>query len=99
MSVLEEIRYTHSLQQHSVTREMVAEEFATLESDFDKGYALDQIIGHLELDKKHGQELLPTFSVILGSLLQDLPAVISRMSSSLHTIQTKPKEIPCMSKI
>ena len=62
MSVLEEIRYTHSLQQNSVTREMVAEEFATIESDFDKGYALDQIIGHLELDKKQGQESFPLWT-------------------------------------
>jgi hypothetical protein len=41
---------------------MVAEEFATIESDFDKGYALDQIIGHLELDKKQGNELFPLWT-------------------------------------
>ena len=62
MSVLEEIKYSHSLQQNSVTREMAAEEFGRLKSDFDKGYALDQIIGHLELDKKQGHELFPLWT-------------------------------------
>ena len=59
MSVLEEIRYQESLEQNSVTRAMLAEEFSQLKTDFDKGYALDQIIGHLELDKKQGRESFP----------------------------------------
>jgi hypothetical protein len=59
MSVLEQIRYQEALERNSVTRGMLAEEFNKIESDYDKGYALEQIISHLELDKKQGRELYP----------------------------------------
>jgi hypothetical protein len=59
MSVLEQIRYQEELERNSVTRGMLAEEFNKLDCEYDKGYALDQIIGHLELDKKQGRELFP----------------------------------------